>query len=158
MKQGLISNCLFCQLLDTVYPNQTGSTHHRRDKGTQDSWERCSWTQQVQDEPEARAAHRGGSSGQWTIAILQGMTAQAAKHLTLVDTWEGHTDLSPRLASSSRAALGKRDTCPERGCYSTRATSALAAFFLSLSTDIVALTVSVLVIERKSFYCSPFKY
>ena len=49
MKQGLISNCLFCQLLDTVYPNQTGSTRHRRDKGTQDGWERGSWTQQVQD-------------------------------------------------------------------------------------------------------------
>ena len=63
MKQALTSNCLFCQLLDAVYPNRTGFTRHRGDKGPQDSWEGGCPLVDTAGTRQARAAHRGGSSG-----------------------------------------------------------------------------------------------
>ena len=57
MKQTLTTNCLFCQLLDAVYPNQTGFTRHRGDKGPQDSWEGGCPLVDTAGTGQARAAH-----------------------------------------------------------------------------------------------------
>lgn len=113
MKQGLTCNCLFCQLLGAVYPNQTGFTLHRGDKGSQDSWEGGSRTQQVQDRAGRPGPHMEAGPPAMLGTLCPPRNDCPGQALDFGDMWGVDTRTVPRLALSSGGGAGKRDTPPE---------------------------------------------